>query len=73
MTKKYEDAFVTGFSNWKKAKERFQRHEVSECHKEAQLKLESMRGPNVAVQLMAQAQKIQAKHKHLLLKQLSSL
>ena len=36
MTKKYEDAFIlNGFENWKKARERFERHQVSECHREA--------------------------------------
>ena len=74
MTKKYEDAFVKeGFSNWKKPRERFERHEVSECHKEARLKLESMQAPSVLEELIAQAQKDQAEHKNLLLKQLSSL
>ena len=58
MTKKYEDAFVKdGFSNWKKARERFERHQVRDRHKEAQLKLRSLQAPSVMEQLMSQANK----------------
>ena len=38
--KRIEEAFISiGFCNWKKAKIRFQEHESSHCHKEAQMKL----------------------------------
>ena len=46
FTRKYDSAFILdGFHNWKKGRERLQRHERSECHKEAVLKLNSMKGP----------------------------
>ena len=74
MTKKYDDAFILiGFDNWKKAKERFERHQVSECHREAQLKLKSMQAPTIRSQLVSQAKKNQAENRSMLLKQLSSL
>ena len=74
MTKKYENAFmVDGFNNWKKATERFERHQLSECHKEAQLKLTSLVGPSIIAQLNDQASKTQAENRTMLLKQLSSL
>ena len=39
MTKMYEDAFIIeGFSNWKKAQDGFNRHQVSECHKKLVLR-----------------------------------
>ena len=48
MTKKIEDAFIlNGFNNWKKARERFGRHQVGECHKEAQMKLMNLHAPSV--------------------------
>ena len=44
LTRRNETAFfVEGFQNWKKAVERFSRHEVADCHKEAVLKLKSLR------------------------------
>lgn len=59
MTKKYDHAFIlNGFDNWKKAKERFECHQVSECHREA---------------LVTQAKKDQVENRNMLLKQLSSL
>lgn len=74
LTKKYDDAFVKeGFNNWKKARERFERHQLSKCHKEAQLKLKSLQAPSVMEQVMSQVQKNQAENRGLLLKQLSSL
>ena len=41
LAKKGDDAFVdTGFDNWKKARERFTVHALSDVHKEAVLKIE---------------------------------
>ena len=74
MTRKYEDAFVlNGFDNWKKGRERFERHQVSDCHREAQLKLKSMQAPTVMDQLVSQANKDKTENRSMLLKQLSSL
>ena len=74
FTKKYDSAFIKeGFCNWKKARERFERHEKSESHKEAMLKLKSMRAPSVIAQLSSQASRDQAEHRSMLLKQLHSL
>ena len=69
MTKKYENAFIlNGFDNWKKAKERFECHQVSDCHREAQLKLKSMQAPTIMDQLVSQSE-----NRSMLFKQLSSL
>ena len=74
LTKKYETAFITdGFNNWKKARERFEQHQMSECHKKALLKLKSMQGPSVIQQLDTQAFCTQATNRSMLLKELSSL
>ena len=74
MTKKVEDAFVSkGFSNWKKARERFGRHQTGECHRETQMKLRNLHAPSVAAQLVLQAQSTQAENQLMLLRQLSSL
>ena len=36
MAKQFNTAFINeNFHNWKKATERFRRHEASECHREA--------------------------------------
>ena len=73
-TKKYDNAFILdGFSNWKKARERLERHQVSECHSEAQLKLSMLRGPSVIQQLSSQATETQSQNRSMLLKLLSSL
>lgn len=74
MTKKVEDAFISkGFNNWKKARERFSRHQTGECHREAQMKLRNLHAPSVAAELVSQAQSAQAKNQLMLLRQLSSL
>jgi len=36
-----------GFSNWKKAKEKFREHEKSHCHREACMKYEASRKPSI--------------------------
>ena len=64
MTKKYDNAFIVdGFNNWKKATERFERHQISECHREAQLQLTSLAGPSVIAQLSAQTSKTQTENR----------
>ena len=74
FTKKYDSAFIKeGFCNWMKARERFERHEKSESHKEAMLKLKSMRAPSIIMQLSTQACRDQAECRSMLLKQLHSL
>ena len=52
MTKKYEDAFIIdGFSDWKKARERFEHHQVSECHIVVKLRPKCFQAPSVIDQL----------------------
>lgn len=53
---KKEDTFIaTGFSNWKKALEKFSAHEKSQCHREAATKLASLTHVSVANQLQNQS------------------
>ena len=74
FTRKYDNAFILdGFHNWKKGRERLQRHERSECHKEAILKLNSMKGPSVIEQLSSETKRTQATRRRMLLKLLRSL
>ena len=74
LTKKYDNGFVLdGFQNWKKGHEQLERHQKSECHREAVLKLQSMQGPSVITQLDSATKRIQATRRSMLLKQLSSL
>jgi len=57
FSKKKEDSFIhAGFSNWKKALERFRSHEHSELHKEGIMKLTAFSdyNQNVVVQLNKQ-------------------
>jgi len=71
FTKKYENAFILdGFSNWKKARERFERHEKSESHKESVLKLVSMQSPSIMAQLSNESRLTQEERRSMLLKQL---
>ena len=74
FTRKYDSAFILDvFHNWKKRCERLQRHEHSECHKEAVIKLNNMKGPSVIEQLSSDAKRTQATRRSMLLKLLSSL
>ena len=74
LTMKYETAFISdGFNNWKKAKERFERHQASESHKEALVNFQCMQAPTVVEQLSTQASRTQATNRSMLLKELSSL
>ena len=73
-TRCFETAFfIEGFQNWKKAVERFRRHEIAEHHKVAVLKLSGLRGPNIVEQLSSEAAKTRAENRTMLLKTLSSL
>ena len=74
MTKKVEVAFiVNAFNHWKKARERFGRHQLGECHKEAQINLRNLQPPSAAAQLVSLAQSAQSENRLMLLRQLSSL
>ena len=64
---------LEGFCNWKKARERFERHERSECHREALVKLQGMQNPSVMEQLSSEVSREQAERRSMLLTQLRSL
>lgn len=71
FSKNSSDTFVTkGFNNWKKAKERFRKHEQSHAHSEACVKVSALKQPSVAAQLSTKTLMDQEKHRNLLLKQL---
>ena len=73
-TKRYETAFiVNGFQNWKKAVERFNRHSISECHREAISKVRSLTGASIVDQLSSEASKSRCKNRRMFIKVLSSL
>ena len=70
FTKTYDSAFMQdGFQNWKKGPERLERHEKSECHREALHKLNtcSLQGPSVITQLNSEARRTQAVHRRMLI------
>ena len=68
------NAFLTmGFDNCKKAVESFAQHAKSDIHREGVLKLGLLQQPSVITQLNNQAKLDQARHKEMLLKQISSL
>ncbi|KAJ8895236.1 hypothetical protein PR048_000561 [Dryococelus australis] len=57
ITKK-DDTFISvGFSNWKKALEKFRSHETTETHKDGLMKLASSSKQSVAIQLNDQSNK----------------
>ena len=63
-----------GFSNWKKALEKFEEHERSDNHKEAVAKVATFfSGTDVGTQLSAVREKSQAYHQRMLLKLLSTV
>ena len=67
-------AFITiGFDNWKKALQRFDQHTKSSLHKEAVLKIDFLKQPNVLAQLDGQHKKDQHSRRQMLLVTLSSL
>ncbi|XP_078665396.1 zinc finger MYM-type protein 1-like [Branchiostoma floridae x Branchiostoma belcheri] len=69
-----EPAFVTsGFSNFKKGIEKFDKHAASEAHGEAVVKCSAITGQSIATQLNSQIAEQQQLHRQGLLKQLSAL
>ena len=58
--KKADAAFIiSGFSNYKKAIEKFEIHEKSDCHNEASVKIAFLKGPSISVQLNTQIARLQ--------------
>ena len=72
-SKSYAAFVVHGFDNWKKAKQRFREHELSQLHKEAVMKLLAVSQPSVATQLSKQLSDDQNQRRRMLLKLLSSI
>ena len=61
FSKKGDAAFITtGFGNYKKAIEKFEIHEKSDCHNEARVKIAFLKGPSISVQLNTQIAKLQS-------------
>ena len=74
LSKKSDEAFiVNGFSNYKKAIEKFQLHEKSDCHLEAKMKFASISKPTVQEQLSTQVAQVQTTQCSGLLKQLEAM
>ena len=74
FSKKMDDAFSrTGFSNWKKAIERFKQHEKSQSHSEAVLIVQSVETVNVRAILDSSHKKLQLARQQTLIKHLLSL
>uniref|UniRef100_A0A1X7UPW5 Uncharacterized protein n=1 Tax=Amphimedon queenslandica TaxID=400682 RepID=A0A1X7UPW5_AMPQE len=71
--KSFSAFVVHGFDNWKKAKERFRHHEVSQLHKEAVMKLSAAAQPSIDTQLSMQLSFDQSQRRFLLQKLLSSI
>ena len=61
---------TTGFSNWKKALEKFAKHECSHTHKESMLKLSTVNQENVVAALDVNAKKQQKRLRTMLDKQI---
>ncbi len=75
FSKRYNLTFVEGgFSNWKKALQRFVTHEKSEIHREAMMKLAARSSTiDVGVQLSAQRDAEMRNHRAMLLKLLECI
>lgn len=59
FSKKSDDAFTTtGFANYKKAIEKFDIHDKSDCHNEAKVKIAFLKGPSISTQLSTQIAKL---------------
>ena len=72
-SKGYAAFILNGFDNWKKAKQRFKEHELSQLHIESTMKIKLLQQPSVASQLSRQLTADQAKRREMLLKLLSSI
>ena len=65
--------FTNGFHNWKKGKEKFRNHEMSQTHNAAALKCESLSRPNILTLANSALKKDQEERREMLMKQLHSL
>ena len=69
-----EDAFTRkGFDNWKKADEKFGKHEKSQHHREAFFKFQALQQPSISAQMNLRHADDQRNPREALLKQLSCL
>ena len=69
-----DSSFITnGFRNWKKGKEKFRNHEMSQTHNEAVLKCESLSRPSILTLANSALKKDQEERREMLMKQLRSL
>ena len=74
MSRCGDQAFTqTGFQNWKKAAEKFKKHEASNCHKESVLKLSTRKAQTVDTILSTQQQRLQATRREGLVQLTTSL
>ena len=74
LSKNIEPAFIRdGFSNWKKAIQRFDAHQRSAGHKESIFKFSRWLVPGINEQINTELKKLQQMRRSMLLKQLSSL
>ena len=74
FSKNAEASFVSaGFCNWRKASECFRKHETSQAHSEALLKLSTSHTESIASQLDDARKRDEKLHREALIKQLSSL
>ena len=74
FNRKAEPSFTShGFSNWKKAKEKFREHEQSHTHHEALMSYQALQQPSVVSLLSSQLYRDQAEHRKMLMKLLTSL
>jgi Domain of unknown function (DUF4371)/hAT family C-terminal dimerisation region len=75
VSHRHEDAFTrTGFSNWKRALDRFREHEKSSCHREAVVKWAGyMNSRTIADKICATAGEQQQQRRHVLLQLFDSL
>ena len=65
LTDKLGEA-TSGYSNWKKALQRFEQHSQSSSHQEALLKVQALKQPTVVSQLNSQHKKDQSAHRNML-------
>ena len=74
LSTKNEDTFITkGFTNWKKALEKFKEHQKSACHRHAVLQLQQVKSGPVTAQLSSQKASEQESARAALLSVFSSI
>ena len=74
FNKRSDGAFIfNGFSNWKKARQKFKEHENSQCHREACMMYAALRQPSVVALARTSGEEEQQSRRSFLLKQLSSI